>query len=87
MEKLKLMLPIILINCFVIIWILSIYFGDGIDDFLGIFFIGILIFMICFNIYSIILYRIFSGFEKVKMHILFLVLLIIPFILFFIFIR
>jgi hypothetical protein len=87
MEKLKLMLPIILINCFVIIWVLSIYFGDEIDDFAGIFFIGILIFMICFNIYSIVLYKIFFGFEKPKTQILFCLLLIIPFILFFLFVH
>ncbi len=87
MKKFILLLPTRLINCLIFIWVFSIYLGDGKDDFLGILFIAVLIFIIFFNIYAIFLCNIFSGFEKGLIYIVYVLLLIIPFVIVFFFFR
>jgi hypothetical protein len=75
-------LLILSINAVVAAWWLNLIFGkDTNTDFLGILLIAVLLFMVAFNIYALIIVKLFLRKEVVYTELLFTVLLAIPFFL------
>jgi len=74
-----------LINTIVFVWASKeIFFSKGPDDFFGIFFLVGMVFMICYNIYAILVFVLFKKIKSdlIYIEVLYYILLVIPFLLF-----
>ena len=76
----SLKIPILIINCLTMLWLAVILLGDSIDDFSGLLFVGVILFLIIYNAYAFLVCKVFKKMAITTKLGLFLLLLIFPFL-------